>query len=178
MHRPAQHAAPRRRGQVRPSGPAEVNYSTSSPRRAIPVRPVRHAGIERDGWWGSQLRLQHPKVAVFPNVVAIKRIQSRCVAALRGMAGLRRARPPAVDGVRRASGLRARDDIRRRELAGDVDATIRWWSRSSRARAAGHDRTRLGRLMTPRPVSSTSWTIAVNARSCSRGRPGYGDRVG
>jgi uncharacterized protein (DUF58 family) len=61
------------------------------------------------------VRLQHPdEVAVFPNVVAIKRIQLTLRRGLRAMAGLRRARPPGASTA--FAGLRdyvRGDDIRR-----------------------------------------------------------------
>jgi uncharacterized protein (DUF58 family) len=61
------------------------------------------------------VRLQHPnEAAVFPNIVAIKRIQLSLRRGLRAMAGLRRARPPGASTA--FAGLRdyvRGDDIRR-----------------------------------------------------------------
>jgi len=97
-------------------GRLELRYSTSSPRRgAYRFGPVDLQVSRRDGWWRRQVRLQHPdEVAVFPNVVAIKRIQLTLRRGLRAMAGLRRARPPGASTA--FAGLRdyvRGDDIRR-----------------------------------------------------------------
>lgn len=98
------------------NGKLELTYNTSSPRRgayrfgAVDVQVSR-----RNGWWRRQVRLQHPdEVAVFPNVVAIKRIQLTLRRGLRAMAGFRRARPPGASTA--FAGMRdyvRGDDIRR-----------------------------------------------------------------
>ncbi|HEX9099167.1 MAG TPA: DUF58 domain-containing protein [Candidatus Dormibacteraeota bacterium] len=98
------------------NGRLELTYSTSSPRRgAYRFGPVDLQVSRRDGWWRRQVRLQHPnEVAVFPNVVAIKRMQLTLRRGLRVMAGLRRARPPGASTA--FAGLRdyvRGDDIRR-----------------------------------------------------------------
>jgi uncharacterized protein (DUF58 family) len=98
------------------AGHLELNYSTSSPRRgAYRFGPVDLQVSRRDGWWRRQVRLDRPnEVAVFPNVVAIKRIQLTLRRGLRAMAGLRRARPPGASTA--FAGLRdyvRGDDIRR-----------------------------------------------------------------
>ncbi|HKB18186.1 MAG TPA: DUF58 domain-containing protein, partial [Candidatus Dormibacteraeota bacterium] len=98
------------------SGRIAIDYTTSSPRRgAYGFGPVDLQVSRRDGWWRRQVRLQHPEeVAVFPNVVAIKRIQLTLRRGLRAMAGLRRARPPGASTA--FAGLRdyvRGDDIRR-----------------------------------------------------------------
>jgi uncharacterized protein (DUF58 family) len=98
------------------NGRLELTYSTTSPRRgAYKFGPVDLQVSRRDGWWRRQLRLQHPhEVAVFPNVVAIKRMQLTLRRGLRVMAGLRRARPPGASTA--FAGLRdyvRGDDIRR-----------------------------------------------------------------
>jgi len=97
-------------------GRLELTYSTTSPRRgAYTFGPVDLQVSRRDGWWRRQVRLQHPhEVAVFPNVVAIKRMQLTLRRGLRVMAGLRRARPPGASTA--FAGLRdyvRGDDIRR-----------------------------------------------------------------
>ncbi len=97
-------------------GRLELTYSTTSPRRgAYKFGPVDLQVSRRDGWWRRQVRLQHPhEVAVFPNVVAIKRMQLTLRRGLRVMAGLRRARPPGASTA--FAGLRdyvRGDDIRR-----------------------------------------------------------------
>jgi uncharacterized protein (DUF58 family) len=98
------------------NGRLELAYGTSSPRRgAYRFGPIDLQVSRRDGWWRRQVRLQHPnEVAVFPNVVAIKRMQLTLRRGLRVMAGLRRARPPGASTA--FAGLRdyvRGDDIRR-----------------------------------------------------------------
>jgi uncharacterized protein (DUF58 family) len=98
------------------SGRVQLSYRTRSPRRgAYRFGPV-DLRISRDaGWWRRQVRMQHPnEAAVFPNIVAIKRIQLSLRRGLRAMAGLRRARPPGASTA--FAGLRdyvRGDDIRR-----------------------------------------------------------------
>jgi len=103
-------------GKFDRNGRLELTYITSSPRRgAYKFGPVDLQVSRRDGWWRRQVRLQHPhEVAVFPNVVAIKRMQLTLRRGLRVMAGLRRARPPGASTA--FAGLRdyvRGDDIRR-----------------------------------------------------------------
>jgi len=98
------------------NGRLELAYRTSSPRRgAYTFGAVDLQVSRRDGWWRRQVSLQHPsEVAVFPNVVAIKRIQLTLRRGLRAMAGLRRARPPGASTA--FAGLRdyvRGDDVRR-----------------------------------------------------------------
>jgi len=98
------------------NGRLELAYGTSSPKRgAYRFGPVDLQVSRRDGWWRRQVRLQLPhEVAVFPNVVAIKRMQLTLRRGLRMMAGLRRARPPGASTA--FAGLRdyvRGDDIRR-----------------------------------------------------------------
>ena len=103
-------------GRFDPTGRVEFTYVTSSPRRgAYRFGPV-DLQVSRDGgWWRRQIRMQHPnEVAVFPNVVAIKRVQLTLRRGLRAMVGLRRARPPGASTA--FAGLRdyvRGDDIRR-----------------------------------------------------------------
>jgi uncharacterized protein (DUF58 family) len=94
----------------------EVSYRTSSPRRgAFRFGPVDLRVSRADGWWRRQVRLAQPdEVAVFPNVVAIKRVQLTLRRGLRAIAGTRRARPPGASTA--FAGLRdfvRGDDIRR-----------------------------------------------------------------
>ncbi|MEA2628039.1 MAG: hypothetical protein QOJ10_499 [Chloroflexota bacterium] len=103
-------------GQFDRSGHLEVRYFTSSPRRgAFKFGPVDLQVSRAAGWWRRQVRLQHAdEVAVFPNVVAIKRVQLSLRRGLRAMAGLRRARPPGASTA--FAGLRdyvRGDDVRR-----------------------------------------------------------------
>jgi len=97
-------------------GSVTVAYRTSSPRRgayrfgALDLQVAR-----RDGWLRRQVRipLDH-EVAVFPNVVAIKRIQLTLRRGLRALVGQRRARPPGASTA--FAGLRdyvRGDDVRR-----------------------------------------------------------------
>jgi uncharacterized protein (DUF58 family) len=103
-------------GRFDSSGRLEVRYATSSPRRgAFRFGPVDLQVSRGDGWWRRQVRLPSPEeVAVFPNVVAIKRVQLTLRRGLRAMAGLRRARPPGASTA--FAGLRdyvRGDDVRR-----------------------------------------------------------------
>jgi len=103
-------------GEFDGSGRLELTYNTSSPRRgAYRFGAVDLQVWRRDGWWRRQLRmpLAH-EVAVFPNVVAIKRIQLTLRRGLRAMSGLRRAKPPGASTA--FAGLRdyvRGDDFRR-----------------------------------------------------------------
>ena len=119
----ADHAPPALRPQPREvagrfdrNGRLELRYRTSSPKRgAYRFGPVDLRVSRDDGWWRRQVRLQQPKeVAVFPNVIAIKRTQLTLRRGLRAMAGLRRARPPGASTA--FAGLRdyvRGDDVRR-----------------------------------------------------------------
>jgi uncharacterized protein (DUF58 family) len=103
-------------GRFDAAGRLQVTYETFSPRRgSFRFGPVDLQVWRDDGWWRRQLRLQQPDdVAVFPNVVAIKRIQLTLRRGLRAMAGLRRARPPGASTA--FAGLRdyvRGDDVRR-----------------------------------------------------------------
>jgi len=98
------------------AGHLQVTYRTFSPRRgAYRFGPVDLRVWRDGGWWRRQVRLPFPaEVAVFPNVVAIKRIQLTLRRGLRAMAGLRRARPPGASTA--FAGLRdyvRGDDMRR-----------------------------------------------------------------
>jgi len=103
-------------GEFDGTGRVELTYHTSSPRRGA----YRFGALDlqvwrRDGWWRRQLRLPLAhEVAVFPNVVAIKRIQLTLRRGLRAMSGLRRAKPPGASTA--FAGLRdyvRGDDFRR-----------------------------------------------------------------
>jgi uncharacterized protein (DUF58 family) len=103
-------------GRFDPNGRLSVSYLTSSPRRgAFRFGAVDLQVSRKDGWWRRQVRLSQPaEVAVFPNVVAIKRVQLTLRRGLRAMAGLRRARPPGASTA--FAGLRdyvRGDDVRR-----------------------------------------------------------------
>jgi uncharacterized protein (DUF58 family) len=103
-------------GRFDPNGHLRLSYRTISPRRgAYRFGPVDLQVSREDGWWRRQVRvpLAHD-VAVFPNIVAIKRIQLTLRRGLRALAGLRRARPPGASTA--FAGLRdyvRGDDVRR-----------------------------------------------------------------
>jgi uncharacterized protein (DUF58 family) len=97
-------------------GSLHVTYRTYSPKRgAYRFGSVDLQVWREDGWWRRQVRMPDPQeVAVFPNVVAIKRIQLSLRRGLRAMAGRRRARPPGASTA--FAGLRdyvRGDDVRR-----------------------------------------------------------------
>ena len=97
-------------------GRLTLMYRTYSPRRGA----YRFGAVDlqiwrNNGWWRRQVRLPcAQEVAVFPNVVAIKRVQLSLRRGLRAMAGMRRARPPGASTA--FAGLRdyvRGDDVRR-----------------------------------------------------------------
>ena len=97
-------------------GRLDVSYTTKSPRRgAYAFGPVDVKLWRAGGWWLRQVSIPlAAEVAVFPNVVAIKRIELTLRRGLRVQAGLRRARPPGASTA--FAGLRdyvAGDDVRR-----------------------------------------------------------------
>jgi len=97
-------------------GLLKITYQTYSPRRgAYTFGPVDLQVWREYGWWRRQVRLPATEdVAVFPNIVAIKRIQLSLRRGLRAMAGMRRARPPGASTA--FAGLREYvrgDDVRR-----------------------------------------------------------------
>jgi uncharacterized protein (DUF58 family) len=103
-------------GRFDAAGRLQLTYQTVSPKRgAFRFGPIDLQVWRDEGWWRRQTRLQHPdEVAVFPNVVAIKRVQLTLRRGLRAMAGMRRARPPGASTA--FAGLRdyvRGDDIRR-----------------------------------------------------------------
>jgi uncharacterized protein (DUF58 family) len=103
-------------GRFDANGLLKVAYRTYSPKRgAYKFGSVDLQVWRDDGWWRRQVRLPDPQeVAVFPNIVAIKRIQLSLRRGLRAMAGMRRARPPGASTA--FAGLREYvrgDDVRR-----------------------------------------------------------------
>ena len=103
-------------GRFDANGLVKLSYRTYSPKRgAYRFGAVDLQVWREDGWWRRQVRLPDPQeVAVFPNVVAIKRIQLTLRRGLRAMAGMRRARPPGASTA--FAGLRdyvRGDDVRR-----------------------------------------------------------------
>lgn len=103
-------------GRFDGAGRLDIAYRTLSPRRgAYRFGPVDLQVWREDGWWRRQVSLSLPhEVAVFPNVVAIKRVQLSLRRGLRATAGMRRARPPGASTA--FAGLREYvrgDDVRR-----------------------------------------------------------------
>ncbi|HVH63071.1 MAG TPA: DUF58 domain-containing protein [Candidatus Dormibacteraeota bacterium] len=97
-------------------GRLTLAYRSYSPKRgAYRFGPVDLQVWRSNGWWRRQVRLPvAQEVAVFPNVVAIKRVQLSLRRGLRAMAGMRRARPPGASTA--FAGLRdyvRGDDVRR-----------------------------------------------------------------
>jgi uncharacterized protein (DUF58 family) len=165
------------------NGRLELSYNTSSPRRgAYQFGAVDLQVSRRDGWWRRQVRLQHPnEVAVFPNVVAIKRIQLTLRRGLRAMAGLRRARPPGASTA--FAGLRdyvRGDDIRRVSWAAtarrDHPVVVEVEAERGQQVMIALD---CGRLMTAPAGELDKLDHAVNAAlMLAWVAQAYGDRVG
>jgi uncharacterized protein (DUF58 family) len=164
-------------------GRLELAYATSSPRRgayhfgAVDLRVSR-----RDGWWRRQVRLDNPhEVAVFPNVIAIKRIQLTLRRGLRAMAGLRRSRPPGASTA--FAGLRdyvRGDDIRRVSWAAtarrDHPVVVEVEAERGQQVMIALD---CGRLMTAPAGELDKLDHAVNAAlMLAWVAQAYGDRVG
>ena len=165
------------------AGRLQVSYRTSSPRRgAYRFGPVDLRVWRDDGWWRRQVRLQHPdEVAVFPNVVAIKRIQLTLRRGLRAMAGLRRARPPGASTA--FAGLRdyvRGDDMRRVSWAAtarrDRPVVVEVEAERGQQVMIAID---CGRLMTAPAGDLDKLDHAVNAAlMLAWVAQAYGDRVG
>jgi uncharacterized protein (DUF58 family) len=103
-------------GRFDSNGRLQLSYRTLSPRRgAYRFGPVEVQVVRQAGWWRRQVSLPLAReVAVFPNIVAIKRIQLTLRRGLRAMAGMRRAQPPGASTA--FAGLRdyvRGDDMRR-----------------------------------------------------------------
>jgi len=164
-------------------GRLEVKYLTSSPRRgAFRFGPVDLQVSRDDGWWRRQVRLPSPhEVAVFPNVVAIKRVQLTLRRGLRAMAGLRRARPPGASTA--FAGLRdyvRGDDVRRVSWAAtarrDRPVVIEVEAERGQQVMIALD---CGRLMTAPAGELDKLDHAVNAAlMLAWVAQAYGDRVG
>lgn len=109
--------APREvRGMFDADGVLKLTYRTRSPKRGAYVFGVVDVQVaRREGWWRRQVGVPlREEVAVFPNVVAIRRVQLSLRRGLRAMAGMRRARPPGASTA--FAGLREYvrgDDVRR-----------------------------------------------------------------
>jgi uncharacterized protein (DUF58 family) len=170
-------------GRFDSSGRLELHYSTSSPRRgAYSFGPVDLQVWRDDGWWRRQVRIPNPhEVAVFPNVVAIKRVQLTLRRGLRAIAGSRRARPPGASTA--FAGLR--DYVR-----GDDMRRVSWTATARRDRpvvveveAERGQQVMIaldcGRLMTAPAGELDKLDHAVNAAlMLAWVAQAYGDRVG
>jgi uncharacterized protein (DUF58 family) len=170
-------------GRFDAAGRIQVTYRTVSPRRGAYRFGAVDLRVWRDsGWWRRQVRLQFPaEVAVFPNVVAIKRIQLTLRRGLRAMAGLRRARPPGASTA--FAGLR--DYVR-----GDDMRRVSWTATARRDRpvvveveAERGQQVMIaidcGRLMTAPAGNLDKLDHAVNAAlMLAWVAQAYGDRVG
>jgi uncharacterized protein (DUF58 family) len=170
-------------GRFDPLGRLQLTYQTVSPKRgAYRFGPVDLRVWRDEGWWLRQVRLQHPdEVAVFPNVVAIKRVQLTLRRGLRAMAGLRRARPPGASTA--FAGLR--DYVR-----GDDFRRVSWSATARRDRPVVVEveaergqqvmiAVDCGRLMTAPAGDLDKLDHAVNAAlMLAWVAQAYGDRVG
>lgn len=111
--------APRPReapGTFDAGGRLRVAYATQALRRGAYGFPTVDVRCWRPGgWWVRQVRLALPeRVAVYPDVLAVRRHQFALRRGLRAAAGLRRARPPGASTA--FAGLRdyvRGDDVRR-----------------------------------------------------------------
>ncbi|HEY2928403.1 DUF58 domain-containing protein [Piscinibacter sp.] len=178
--RPAPRELP---GRFDERGVVKLGYRTYSPRRgAYTFGPVDLQVWRDEGWWRRQVRVPLPReVAVFPNVVAIKRIQLSLRRGLRAMAGMRRARPPGASTA--FAGLR--DYVR-----GDDMRRVSWTATARRDRPVMVEveaergqqviiALDCGRLMTAPAGDLDKLDHAVNAAlMLAWVAQAYGDRVG
>ncbi|HXN91185.1 MAG TPA: DUF58 domain-containing protein [Candidatus Sulfotelmatobacter sp.] len=170
-------------GRFDANGRLVISYRTVSPRRgAYAFGPVDLQVWRDEGWWRRQVRLPNShEVAVFPNVVAIKRIQLSLRRGLRAMAGMRRARPPGASTA--FAGLR--DYVR-----GDDFRRVSWTATARRDRPVVIEveaergqqviiALDCGRLMTAPAGDLDKLDHAVNAAlMLAWVAQAYGDRVG
>jgi len=170
-------------GRFDPTGRLAITYRTVSPKRGAYVFGSVDLQVWRDeGWWRRQVRLpDRREVAVFPNVVAIKRIQLSLRRGLRAMAGMRRARPPGASTA--FAGLR--DYVR-----GDDFRRVSWTATARRDRPVVIEveaergqqviiALDCGRLMTAPAGELDKLDHAVNAAlMLAWVAQAYGDRVG
>jgi uncharacterized protein (DUF58 family) len=164
-------------------GNLTVAYMTSSSRRgAYRFESVDLQVARRDGWLRRQIRipLAH-EVAVFPNIVAIKRIQLTLRRGLRALVGQRRARPPGASTA--FAGLRdyvRGDDVRRISWAAtarrDRPVVVEVEAERGQQVMIALD---CGRLMTAPAGDLDKLDHAVNAAlMLAWVAQAYGDRVG
>lgn len=170
-------------GRFDSRGRLALAYATSSPRRGAYHFESLDLQVARpDGWLRRQVRipLRH-EVAVFPNVVAIKRIQLTLRRGLRALAGQRRARPPGASTA--FAGLRdyvLGDDVRRISWAAtarrDRPVVVEVEAERGQQVMIALD---CGRLMTAPAGELTKLDHAVNAAlMLAWVAQAHGDRVG
>jgi len=164
-------------------GSLTVTYMTASPRRgAYQFESIDLQVARPEGWLRRQVRIPlRQEVAVFPNIVAIKRIQLTLRRGLRALVGQRRARPPGASTA--FAGLR--DYVR-----GDDVRRISWTATARRDRpvvveveAERGQQVMIaldcGRLMTAPAGELTKLDHAINAAlMLAWVAQAYGDRVG
>ena len=170
-------------GRFEESGVLRVGYSTRALRRgayrfdAVDVRVWRPAG-----WWARQVRIALPEtVAVYPDVVAVRKHQFALRRGLRAAAGLRRARPPGASTA--FAGLRdyvSGDDVRRiswkASARRDHPVTMELEAERGQQLLVALD---CGRLMNARAEVLTKHDHAVNAALLlAHVAETQGDRVG
>jgi len=103
-------------GRFDAEGVLIADYVTQAATRgAFRFGPIDVRCWRPGGWWRRQVRLPaHEEVAVYPNVLAIKRYQLTLRRGLRIQTGLRRARPPgATTAFARLRDYLPGDDVRR-----------------------------------------------------------------
>ena len=164
-------------------GVLQVAYATQARRRgayrfdAVDVRLWRPTG-----WWVRQARLALPEtVAVYPDVVAVRKHQFALRRGLRAAAGLRRARPPGASTA--FAGLRdyvSGDDVRRISWKAtarrDHPVTMELEAERGQQLLVALD---CGRLMNARAGVLTKHDHAVNAALLlAPAAQTQGDRVG
>ncbi|HKB17843.1 MAG TPA: DUF58 domain-containing protein [Candidatus Dormibacteraeota bacterium] len=170
-------------GRFDPNGLLKVSYRTYSPRRgAYRFGPIDVQVWRNEGWWRRQVTVPEPhEVAVFPNIIAIKRIQLSLRRGLRAMAGMRRGKPPGASTA--FAGLR--DYVR-----GDDARRVSWTATARRDRPVVIEveaergqqviiAIDCGRLMTAPAGDLDKLDHAVNAAlMLAWVAQAYGDRVG
>ena len=170
-------------GRFDTNGVLKLSYQTRSPKRGAYEFGAVDLQVHRDGgWWRRQVRLpKTEQVAVFPNVVAIRRIQLSLRRGLRAMAGMRRARPPGASTA--FAGLREYvrgDDVRRVSWAAtarrDRPVVVEVEAERGQQVVIALD---CGRLMTAPAGELDKLDHAVNAAlMLAWVAQAYGDRVG
>ena len=170
-------------GQFDQAGRLKVGYTVFSPRRgAFHFGSIDVQLFRAGGWWRRQVKLPATaEIAVFPNVVAVKRIQLSLRRGLRATAGQRRARPPGASTA--FAGLRdyvPGDDFRRVSWAAtarrDRPVVVEVEAERGQQVMIAVD---CGRLMTAPAGSLDKLDHAVNAAlMLAWVAQAYGDRVG